>query len=57
MKFSREQLDSFIKLYKQEFGEKISREEAEKQATALVELVRKTYKPMTKEDLKKYLNL
>jgi hypothetical protein len=57
MKFTKEQLDSFIKLYKQEFGEKISREEAEKQATALVELVQKTYKPMAEEDLKKYLDL
>jgi hypothetical protein len=57
MKFTKEQLDSFIKLYKQEFGEKISREEAEKQASALVELVRKTYKPMAKEELRKYLGL
>ena len=54
MQFTDKQLDSFIALYKKEFSEIIDRAEALKQATALVSLVKLTYKPMTKEDFIKY---
>lgn len=50
MSFTDKQLNSFIDLYKCEFGEDIDRNEAHKQATALVSLVERVYKPMTKED-------
>jgi hypothetical protein len=54
MKFTDEQLNSFIELYKKEFGEKLNRAEALEQATALVSLVKMTYKPMSKAEFKKY---
>ena len=54
MKFTDEQLNSFIVLYEQEFGERLDRAEALRQATALVSLVKLTYKPMSRKDLKKY---
>ena len=54
MKFTDEQLNSFIVLYEQEFGERLDRAEALRQATALVSLVKLTYKPMSRNDLKKY---
>lgn len=57
MKFTEEQLDSFIALYWQEFGRELSRQEALEQATDLVELVRQVYRPMGKEDLEEYLGL
>lgn len=57
MKFTKEQLNSFIALYEQEFGERLNPEEAEKQAFALVTLVKRTYKPMTRKELKKYSSL
>ncbi len=57
MKFTKEQLNSFIKLYKQEFNEDIDYAEAQKQATALVSIVKLTYEPMSKNDFKKYSSL
>lgn len=54
MQFTDAQLNSFIALYEKEFGKKISRDEAEKQAFALVSLVSMTYKPMTKTEYEKY---
>ena len=57
MKFTNKQLDSFIALYKQEFGEEITKSEALKQATALVSLVKLTYEPMSKRDYSKYSTL
>ncbi len=54
MKFTDEQLNSFIVLYEQKFGEKLDRAEALRQATALVSLVKLTYRPMSRKDLKKY---
>lgn len=57
MKFTKEQLDSFIKLHKQEFGETLDRAEAQRQATALVSLVKLTYEPMSKKDFKFYSSL
>ncbi len=54
MKFTEEQLNGFIALYEQEFGEKIDRAEALRQATALVSLVKLTYVPMSRKDWRKY---
>jgi hypothetical protein len=57
MKFTKEQLDSFIELHRKEFGEILDRAEAQRQATALVSLVKLTYEPMSKKDFKKYSTL
>lgn len=46
------ELHSFIELYKNEFGETIDQAEALKQATALVSLVERVYRPMTREEMK-----
>ena len=50
MSFTDKQLNSFIDFYKREFGEDIDRNEAHKQATALVSLVERVYRPMIKEE-------
>ena len=52
MMFTDTQLHSFIELYKNEFGETIDQAEALKQATALVSLVERVYRPMTKAEMK-----
>lgn len=54
MKFTDEQLDNFIALYEKEFGEKLERDEALRQAVALISLVDRLYKPMTKSEYDKY---
>jgi len=54
MNFTDEQLNSFIALYEQEFGEKLTRAKALEQAIALVTLVKHTYKPITVKDWIKY---
>ncbi len=54
MVLSGKQISTFQNLYKEEFGEEISEEEAYIQAVKLIELVRITYQPITKEDYKKY---
>ena len=55
MKFTKQELDSFIALYKREFGENIDRAEAQEKATALVSIVELTYTEMTEKELKKHL--
>ena len=52
MKFTELELHSFMKLYQQEFGLVIDQAEALKQATALVSLVERVYRPMTREEMK-----
>ena len=54
MKFTDEQLNGFIALYESEFGEKLSKAEALRQATALISLVKSVYRPMSRKDFKKY---
>ena len=54
MKITDLQLNSFIKLYKQEFNKNIDKAEALKQATALISVVESTYKPMNKKEFEKY---
>ncbi|MBD3311108.1 MAG: hypothetical protein GF349_01260 [Candidatus Magasanikbacteria bacterium] len=51
---TEEFLNDFIALYKQEFGKTLDRAEALEQATALITLVKITYKPMSKKNWKKY---
>jgi len=55
MKFTEQELNSFIELYKREFGDELSKTEALEQATALVSIVKLTYIPMTKKELEKSL--
>ena len=57
MKFTEEQLNGFIELYKKEFDETIDRAEALRQATALVSLVKLTYEPMSRKNFEKYSTL
>ena len=52
MKFNELELRSFMELYKNEFGETIDQAEALKQATVLVSLVERVYRPMTREEMK-----
>lgn len=54
MVLSGKHISSFQNLYKEEFGEDISQEEAYTQAVKLIDLVRSIYKPVTQEDYKKY---
>ena len=54
MVLSGKHISSFQNLYKEEFGKDISEEEAYTQAVKLIELVRLTYQPITKENYKKY---
>ena len=49
-----EQLKEFKEIYKKEFGKDISDKEALESATQLGNLMRIVYKPITKEDYKKY---
>ena len=52
--FSNQEIQSFQKLWQKQFGETISEEFALEQATALISLVKNTYKPITKEEFEKY---
>ena len=47
---SDEQIKRFQELWKQRFGEEISREEAYEKGAKLMRLVELTYKPMTHEE-------
>jgi len=49
MQFTKEDLDSFKQIYKEEFGEEISDAEARRVATKLVNLVKIIYKPYSKD--------
>lgn len=50
--FTEFELHSFMELYKNEFGETIDQAEALRQATVLVSLVERVYRPMTKAEMK-----
>ncbi len=50
MKFTERELDNFIALYKQEFGDNLTRNQAQQKATSLVSIVKLTYVPMTKKE-------
>jgi hypothetical protein len=54
MELTNEQIEKFQQLYKQRFGEDISYEEAADRGLKLVRLVRLVYKPITKEQYKRF---
>lgn len=55
MEFTNEQLDQIIVLFRDELGLEIDRAEAQRQAIALINLVRQVYRPMSKDDFAKYV--
>ncbi len=57
MQFTEKQLNKFRNLYKETFGDDLSDGEVLRQATALVTLVKLTYKPITKGDFERIKNL
>lgn len=52
MLLSDKQISSFQEIYKLEFGEEISKEEAYEQGMKLLQLVKIVYQPMTKKEYK-----
>lgn len=54
MRLTNEHISDFQKLYQEEFGISLSGDEALERATKLIEFVQVIYKPITKEDYKKY---
>ncbi|PJC01201.1 MAG: hypothetical protein CO073_04150 [Candidatus Komeilibacteria bacterium CG_4_9_14_0_8_um_filter_36_9] len=54
MKFTKEQLDSFITLYKKLYGDQLTEAEALEEATAVVSFVKMIYKPISKKDFELY---
>lgn len=54
MNFTEQELNSFIALYKKEFGDELSRAEAQQKATALVSIVKLTYVPMTEKEFNEH---
>lgn len=54
MILTEDQINSYIALHKKEFNEDIDRAEALRSATALINMVRLVYKPMTKAYYTKY---
>jgi hypothetical protein len=56
MQFTDEQLDSFITLYKREFGDYLTRVEALGKATSLVSMVKLTYKSMTQKEFEENMS-
>jgi hypothetical protein len=55
MEFTNEQLDQIIVLFRDELEIEIDRAEAQRQAIALINLVRQVYRPMSKDDFAKYI--
>jgi len=51
MQLSDYDIDDFIALTKQEFGITLDRAEAHRQAMALVSLIERIYRPMTKAEM------
>ena len=48
MKLTKQAIQEFAEIYKEEFGEKISIDEAEKLGANLINLVKVIYKPVLK---------
>lgn len=53
MMISGEQLEEYKRIYKKEFGEDVSDQDALEQATKLLRLMQIIYKPMTQKDYNK----
>lgn len=47
---SEEQISQFQRLYKNQFGEEISKEAAAEKGAKLIQLIQAIYKPITKEE-------
>lgn len=54
MQISDQQLNRFITLHQEKFGVVLDRESAYEKAIKLLQLVKLTYKPITKNDYEKY---
>ena len=54
MMFTDAQIDSFIALYKQEFGEELTREQAQIEATDLIDMLKVVCRPVNREVYEKY---
>lgn len=54
MKLTDAQINSFIDAFERAHGERLSRDEAIEEATALIKMVQLTYEPMTQADYDKY---
>jgi hypothetical protein len=50
---SDKHISNFLKIYKEQFGVDISKEEALEQGTKLLQLVRTVYQPITLEEYEK----
>ena len=50
---SKQAIDEYKKIYKQEFGEDISSEAALANATSFLRLIKTVYKPILKKNVKK----
>jgi len=57
MTFTEEQLNSFITLYKQEFDETLTREQARIEAIDLAVMIETVYQPISRKTYEKYLPL
>ena len=56
MPIEKKYILKFQKIYKEEFNEEISYDEALKQCTAMYNLCKIVYRPITKKDIEKYGN-
>ena len=56
MRLSDKHISDFQNLYLEEYGINLPQEEALRRGSDLIELIRAIYKPITKEDYKKYNN-
>lgn len=54
MLLTTKNVSDFQELYKEAFKQEISTDEALEQGAKLIELIRATYRPITKEDHNKY---
>ena len=54
MQISDVQLDKFIAIYHKKFGVVLDRQSAYEKGSKLVQLMKVTYKPITKNDYEKY---
>jgi len=51
---SKEDVEKFREIYKKQFNEELSYEDAYESATKLITLMKLVYRPMKKSDLKKF---
>lgn len=57
MRLTEEQIKDFQRIYKKEFGKEISFEVAQDEAIKFLRMMKIIYRPITKEDQKKYSTL